>query len=319
MLDNLLLFSRSITRVSARRLRRGPATPEWSAVYEAVIEIIRRGWDNDHDLAGRRSWMERVAKLAPPQPGVATKADELGGRPAEWQISEDDHSDAPVWLYLHGGAYEIGSPQTHRPLTAPLAKGMGGRVVALDYRLAPENPCPAGLDDAVAAFYELVERGIAPHRIAIGGDSAGGGLAAATLMALRDAGGPMPATGVLLSPWMDLHTAPPPAPLDYLSARRLGELGASYGGSLGVRDPRVSPIFGDFTGLPPILIVAGGAELILADSTGAAEKIRDAGGEVELHVEPNEVHVYPFFTRINPRARAAHTRMTDWVRRRTAS
>lgn len=309
---------RALTRVTARRMRRGPAAPGWSVAYETAIEVLRRIWNSGDDLETRRRWLDRGGGGVRVR-GVRTEGGRLGDRPVEWLISEGSTDDSPVWLYLHGGGYEVCSPRTHRSLTRPLARLIRGRLVAPDYRLAPEHPCPAAIEDAVAAYRALLDQGIDPSRIAIGGDSAGGGLTVATLCALRDAGEPLPATAVLLSPWVDLARVPEPAPLDYLQPTLHPGPALGYAGDLPLDDPRVSPIHADLSGLPPTLILAGGAELLLPDSLELTERMRAAGVEVELDVEPDEIHVYPLFGPVNPRARTANRRMAAWVTRRTGS
>ena len=167
-----------------------------------------------------------------------------------------DGADDAVVLYLHGGGYCIGSLATHRPLAGRIALASGCRVVTLDYRLAPEHPFPAAVDDACAAYRDLLAGGSAPHRLAVAGDSAGGGLAVALLLALRAAGTPLPAAAVCLSPWTDLTQSSPAYdergdhdPM--VSKAGLDEMAAAYLGDTDPRTPLASPLFGDLGGLPP--------------------------------------------------------------------
>src|SRR5262245_59138573 len=172
------------------------------------IEIVHQfmadaGWNQTASLQERRALMEASAGGIPAPDGVVIEPDTVGGRPAEW-LRPEGAERGNVLLYLHGGGYCVGSINTHRNLAGRLALATGGSVCIVDYRLAPEDPFPAAIEDASAAFRDIVSRGHDPQRVAIGGDSAGGGLTAATLLSLRDSGGPLPAAGVCISPWADL-------------------------------------------------------------------------------------------------------------------
>jgi monoterpene epsilon-lactone hydrolase len=202
------------------------------------------------------------------------------------------HTDRSV-IYVHGGGYSLGSPESHRPLAARIARRLGAELIMPRYRLAPEHPCPAALDDVHAVWrcFEPSQRWI------LAGDSAGGGLALAAAMCLRDAGEPLPAGLVLLSPWSDLTMSG--ASIDALAQyevmlRRPGlELMAGrYAGALPREDPRVSPAFGQFEGLPPMLIQVGGHEVLLDDARDVAGKAERAGVAVELQIYPEQVHVF---------------------------
>lgn len=303
--------------VLLRRLRKGPQEPGWSVVYEVLVATVRAQWNEDADLAQRRTAMD-VAGRDELERGRATFVDTVvAGRPAIWTMPKAGHDDVVV-LYLHGGAYVVGSPGSHRPITAALAEATCARVLAVDYRLAPEHPCPAAIDDAVAAFDALIAQGTPAARIAIAGDSAGGGLALATLLALGHRGGPLPAAGILISPWVDLSNADPsennPSDIVVRDGKNLDAL--SYAGSLPLDDPRVSPINADLSGLPPMLILAGGSETLLSDSERLARRAIEVGAEHTLHVEPGEIHVYPFFNAFNPRAVGAFRTISAWLRER---
>ena len=201
----------------------------------------------------------------------------------------------PVLLYLHGGGYVSGSPQTHRTYAGNLALGTDVPVVTLDYRLGPEDPFPAGLNDALLAFDQL-----APARVAIAGDSAGGGLTLATAVALRDRGGAMPAALLLVSPWTDLTQSSPAyeAKADedpMLSADSLTEMAEAYLAGADPRTELASPVFADLAGLPPTRIDVGSAEVLLDDSVTVADRMREAGVPVELQVWDEMIHVFPAF------------------------
>ncbi len=258
-------------------------------------------------VAERRAALDQLAEGSPAPEGVVVERTTLGGRPAERITPDDAHGptgDAeagPVVLYLHGGGYCSGSLDSHRQLASRLALSSRSPVALLDYRLAPEDPFPAAVSDATSAFRDLLGRGADPARTAIAGDSAGGGLTMATLLALREAGDPLPAAAVCLSPWVDLTQSAPSydslGDLDPMVSRAgLDEMARCY---LGEADPRgelVSPLFAeDLTGLPPVRIEVGAHEVLLDDATGLADRLRAAGGTVSLTVWPELIHVFQAF------------------------
>lgn len=208
-------------------------------------------------------------------------------------------------LYLHGGGYVFGSPRTHRPITYALALAANAPVFSAAYRLAPEHPCPAAIEDALAAWNWLIATGRRPEEIYVGGDSAGGGLTLALLQALRDKGAAMPGGAFLFSPWADLaarggsiaENAESDAMFTADSIRRGG---AKYAGALALDDPRVSPLYGRFEGLPRMIVFASNSELLRDDSVRIAEKARAAGVDVDLRVEDGLIHVWPLFKPLMP-------------------
>ncbi|MDR5853534.1 alpha/beta hydrolase [Caballeronia sp. LZ062] len=212
-------------------------------------------------------------------------------------------------LYLHGGGYYFCSPRSHRAITFGLAVRAHANVFSLDYRLAPEHRFPAAVDDAVAAYRALLADAAA-HSIVIAGDSAGGGLALATLLALRDAGDALPAGAVLLSPWTDLtcsgasmRTNEGRDPMFHAAV--FPKVAAQYLGSADAKHPYASPLFGEFHGLPPLLIQAADTELLLDDSTRIAEKARAAGVRADLEIWRNVPHIFPIWAPFMPEARQA--------------
>ncbi|MGI4857465.1 MAG: alpha/beta hydrolase fold domain-containing protein [Janthinobacterium lividum] len=224
-------------------------------------------------------------------------------------------------LYLHGGAYLFCSPRTHRAITCALALHGLARVLAPDYRLAPEHPAPAALDDALAAYRSLLAEGVAPASIVVAGDSAGGGLALALLLALRDAGDPLPAAGVLFSPWTDLAvtggTIERLAESDVLfDGRGVRAAARLYLAGMPDTDWRASPLYGDFTGLPPLLIQASDSEVLLDDARRVVEKARAAGVEVEFREWRGVPHAWQIFAGFLPEARVALHQAGDFIRRR---
>lgn len=251
---------------------------------------------------------------------VAIEAVNEAGIIGEWQRPHGA-ADGRVILYLHGGAYVFGSTGLYRSMTMPMAEFAGADLFSLDYRLAPEHPCPAAIEDALAAYEWLLKRGVAPERIAIGGDSAGGGLTLATLQALRDRGRPMPGGAFVYSPWADL--AATGASIAANAARdcmfqdvSIREGARRYAGPLDLKDPRVSPLYGDFRGLPPLLILASEDEMLFDDARRVAEKARAAGVEVRFEPRGGLCHVWPLFYPLYPEAKEALALTGDFIRAR---
>ncbi|MFZ5617260.1 MAG: alpha/beta hydrolase [Pseudomonadota bacterium] len=222
-------------------------------------------------------------------------------------------------LYLHGGGYVFGSPRTHRPITYALAIAAKAPVFSAAYRLAPEHPCPAAIEDALAAWNWLVASGTRPEEIYVGGDSAGGGLTLALLQALCDKGAAMPGGAFLFSPWADLaarggsiaENAESDAMFTADSIRRGG---AKYAGALALDDPRVSPLYGRFDGLPRMLVFASKDELLRDDSVRVAEKARGAGVEIDLKIEDGLIHVWPLFKPLMPESGRTIKDVAEFIR-----
>jgi len=282
----------------------------------------------DGDVVQVRAAMAAASADTPPKEGTGVIVGELGGRPAEWVVPNDLSSDdtaAPVVLYLHGGGYCMGNMDTHRPVCGRIALAAGARVVMLDYRLAPEDPFPAAIDDAIAAYLELIEEGADPGRLVVAGDSAGGGLTLALLLRLRDEGGPMPAAAVLLSPWTDLtQSAPCYEFLDgfdpLLDRARLQELADTYLGDADPLQPAASPVFADdLVGLPPLSIDVGDQEVLLEDSTRIADLAENSEVDVKLTVWPGLTHVFQIYpAELFPEGDTSIAAMGSFIREHTA-
>jgi acetyl esterase/lipase len=230
---------------------------------------------------------------------------------------------APTVLYCHGGGYYFCSPRTHRSLVFALATRADTRIFSLDYRLAPEHRYPAALDDATAAYRRLIAIGLAPESIVIAGDSAGGGLALATLVALRDAGDPLPAGGLLFSPWTDLAAAGASIrsndSVDPMFCGASIALAAKvYLGDSPATDPYASPVYADLHGLPPLFIMAGSTEVLLDDSQRVADNARAAGVDCEFEVWKKMPHVWPMFAPFIPEANRALEHAAAFVQRATS-
>ena len=316
-LSTLAHAAKSLALVAARRPVAGPRRPSWSWRYEIVVETVRSQFGRDMDLDTARRNYDTFADIEDRKKRVRVETADGAGCPAEWVLPVEDTKADIAIFYLHGGGYVIGSPRSHRALMADVACATGARILGIDYRLAPEHPCPAAIEDSVRAWLWFIQTED-PKRVIMTGDSAGGGLVLATLMALRDASHPLPAGAVVLSPWADLvGPFPQGTPdYDYLTAAKLEEYASFYAGDLPLDDPRVSPVFGDFTGLPPLYITAGGQEILLSGIQRVAARAQDAGVEVTFVIEEDEIHVYPAFSEFSDTARKALTDIDAWIRPR---
>ncbi len=275
------------------------------------------------DKAGkmRDNFARMMAPFAVISDDITVTPVNAGNIPAEWVAAPgvDQHR---TLLYLHGGGYVMGSPATHRGLVAGLSRAAHCRVLALDYRLAPENPYPAAVEDACATYRWLLAEGFAPHNIALAGDSAGGGLTLAALLVLRDAGEPMPGAAVPISPWTDMQ-----ATGDSMRSNVKNDPMVEPGGLMGMAkmylgnadptQPTAAPLHGNFAGLPPLLIQVGALETLLDDATRVADKTRAADVDVTLEVWPEMVHVWHLFAPMLPEGRDAILRIGEFLKART--
>lgn len=242
----------------------------------------------------------------------------LGGVPGEWHEAQLGSKETVV-LYLHGGGYVLGSPTSHGGLAGLMANLAQARVFVLDYRLAPEKPFPGALDDAISAYKALLENAEKPEKIVIAGDSAGGGLAVALMVALKEEGIPLPAAGVCLSPWADLSfsgdSMQTNAKADSILCKEsLVWLGKQYLADLAANDSRVSPIFADLTGLPPLLIQVGSNEVLLDDAVRLNKMAKKAGVDSTLEVWDGQVHVWQLMSKLIPEARQALQRIGTFIK-----
>ncbi|MBI4952003.1 MAG: alpha/beta hydrolase [Myxococcales bacterium] len=305
-----------LAATAARRLARGPAVPEWSLLYETAARLGRARMatlDLAHAPRARAQFAELGALARLPR-GVRVEPATVGGVPAEWLVPEGADG-ARVVVYFHGGGYVIGAPATARELAARIACAAGARALSVDYRLAPEHPFPAAVDDACAVYRALGASGIEPGHVALAGDSAGGGLALALLLRLRAAGEALPACAALLCPWVDLSDpCAEDAGLDDLPQRTIQAMARLYLGGASPQEPLASPVFGELAGLPPLLVQAGGVEVLRPQIERLAARVAAAGGEVALEVAPGMVHVWHLLAAVSPEARAAIARIGAFVR-----
>lgn len=272
-------------------------------LHELPVSVLREGV------------VAQSAFIEPPRECTFEPVD-AGGVAAVW-VKAAEANDMYTILYLHGGGYIVGSHESHRGLIGSLSKKCGARVLAPDYRLAPEDPYPAALDDAIAVYRWLVDQKISPSRIAIGGDSAGGGLSLATLLKLKALGSVLPAAAFCISPWVDLactgETIETNATQDPLITKELLRLSASlYAGQTSMRTPFLSPLYGDLTGLPPTLVLVGTGDLLLSDSERIVDALKRANVPCRLRQWDQMFHVFPLSTFL-PESKEAFEQVADFL------
>jgi acetyl esterase/lipase len=284
-----------------------------------VIQFLQANAADDRtDIAGRRARMDALAGYFPLADGTEVEPGVMGGIGGEWVRARRARRDA-VLLYLHGGGYIVGSPKSHRHIAAAIGEAGGLSVFAADYRLAPENPFPAAVDDGLAAYTALLDSGLAADKLAIAGDSAGGGLTLATLLAARDKGLPMPACAVAISPWADLSQG---GEAYRTRARRdpmitkdgLDAMAAAYLCGADAKTPLASPAFADFKGLPPLLVQVGTEEALHSDAEAVKARAEDANVEVSFESWAGMVHVWHAFHPILSEGRDAIARIGSYLK-----
>ena len=278
--------------------------------------IIKRLANYNKPLSELRLKFEKDTRYVSQPKDVRVTQLRVEGVPAEW-LEPTEATPNKVLLYLHGGGYVMGSCAIYRGFASRLAKSCGLRTLLLDYRLAPEHPFPAALDDSLAAYEWLLEQGVSPKNIVVAGDSAGGGLTLATLISLRDNNKPLPAMAFCISPWTDLALTGDSintcAEIDpYVSHYLLG-LGAHYIGDNDPRLPLISPLYADLQGLPTLLIHVGSDEIMLDDATRFAEAASVAGVNVTLKIWERMWHVFHFLAPRVPEASRAIEEIGQFV------
>ena len=270
------------------------ADPEIAKLRELIAARPRAS-----EIAQMRLDAEARAKAFELPADLTVQPVSANGVKAEWTSTPDADPSSAI-LYLHGGGYVICSLETHRHLVAEIGRASGTRTLAIDYRLAPEHPFPAPVEDTVAAYRYLLDSGIKPNRIAVAGDSAGGGLVVGGLLAIREAGLPLPACGWCISPWVDMEAlgesfidraATDPT----VQKETILMMAEWYLGGADPRHPHAAPIYGDLRGLPPLLIQVGAVETLLDDSMTLARKAAVADVPVDLQIWPEMIHIWHIF------------------------
>ena len=293
-----------------------------SEELNTVLEMIRvRSAETRNTIDDERLSYERIMSTLPIDDDIETERVGVNGVAAEW-IWAPESDKRRVILYLHGGGYVIGSVRTHRVLLAHLARAAKARGLALDYRLAPETPFPGPIDDTVNAYQWLLSEGIEPANMAIAGDSAGGGLVVAALVALKSVGEPLPAAGVCISPWSDMESTGGSMMTNSesdpsVSKERLLKLAGIYLNGKNPQAPLASPIHADLTGLPPLLLQVGSIEVLLDDSTMLKEQAHKAGVSVQMEVWDDMPHVWHHYAPILPEARKAISKIGEFLLQQT--
>ena len=282
------------------------------------FRLKRESWDFNTSIPRFRETCEKLAGLFGKVPeGIAVTPVTASGLPAEW-IRPAVASPDKVILFVHGGAFVSGSCADHRMHVAKVVKGSGVGALLFEYRLAPEDPFPAAIEDSVAAYRWLLAEGFLPSQIVIMGESAGGGLSLAMLLALRDQGIPLPAAAVALSPLTDFTFSGESHRTNAkvcLSPPGMNAVcGKYYVGDHDPCLPWISPLFGDLHGLPPILIYVGADETLRDDSVRFAAKAKAAGVDVTLKVEEGMMHCYPLLPPFIPEARQAMEEICDFIK-----
>ena len=292
-----------------------------SRELDVVLQLLRANPVIQGDtIAEQRAHMAAALGSVPRPPDVSYRKVDAGGVPSEWVIAPVSRADR-VLIHLHGGAYTMGGPDSHRLLATRRARTTRARVLLPVYRLAPEHPHPAAVEDAAAAYRWVLGQGFTPRQVAISGDSAGGGLTAAVLVALRDAGDPLPAAGVLISGWLDLtlrgESVRSRADVDpMVTVALLRQSGEAYAKGSDPRAPTASPVFADLGGLPPLLVQVGDREILLDDSRAFAERAKQAGVDVTLEVWDEMIHVWHAFADLLPEGAQACERIAEFLERR---
>ena len=288
-----------------------------------IVNMMRAARpQNEPTVEEMRVGLETMVAAFTPPPDAKLEPVEAGGVPCEWVTTPETDRNRTIF-YLHGGGYVMGSIRSHRDLAIRLSRAAKARVLLVDYRLAPEHPHPAAVEDSTKAYGWLLAQGTDARRVAIAGDSAGGGLTIATLVALRDRGLPLPGAGVCLSPWVDLEglgeSMVTKADVDPMVDReRLRKMGALFLKGQDPRTPLAAPLYADLSGLPPLLIQVGTAETLLDDSVRVAERARKAGVDVVLEQWDDMIHVWQAFAPLLPEANQAIARIGEYVRGRLA-
>src|SRR5215471_16946028 len=294
------------------------------AQLDSLINLLRsRPAPEKPDVADSRARYEKMAVLLGGAPDAKVEKVDAGGVPAEW-VTAPGADPRRALLYLHGGGYAIGSLNTHRRLAYDISATSAAKVLLIDYRLAPEHPFPAAVDDAAAAWRWLLQQGFAANRLAIAGDSAGGGLTIAALVNLRDKKLGLPACAVAISPWVDLEglgnsitTRSAQDPM--VQKDGLLWMAKMYLNGKDAKTPLAAPLHADLKDLPPILVQVGTAETLLDDATRIAEKLHAAGVDVRLAVWPNMLHVFPMFAPVLSEGRDGCIEIGNFIRAKTAS
>jgi len=277
-----------------------------SGVFTGDLSQARKVWDGYSEIVPAYSSGDEIREV------------EDGSIRGEW-VTHPASREERIVLHFHGGGYVIGHPRTYRNFNARIAEGARARVFSVDYRLAPEHPFPAARDDCLAAYRWALDRAVPAGQIAFVGESAGGGLVLATLLAAKDAGLPLPNSAVAISPWVDLTNSGDSHKLNrdidaMIAPGLLDAWAKEYMGGADLKDPGCSPLFGDVSGLPPTYLLVGGAETLLDDARRLFMKLSSAGVETSIDVATGMPHNWPLFAYAIPEGEASMARVGAFFR-----
>ena len=294
------------------------ASPQLQSLIQTLRSLPSRG---DITIEQARAGLEVLSEIVKPAADVQCEPLDVDGVPGEWVAASNADPERIVYC-LHGGGYTIGSIKSHREMVSRISRATAARALLVEYRLAPEHRFPAAVEDALSGYRWLISNGADPARMAIAGDSAGGGLTVATLVALRDAGDPLPAAAVCISPWVDMEclgeSMRTKADVDpWVQYEPLVKQAEMYLAGADPRHPLAAPLYADLSGLPPLLIQVGTSETLLDDSTRLAERATAAGVDVTLDVWDEMIHVFQLFATMLPEGQQAIDRIGEFVRERT--
>jgi acetyl esterase/lipase len=295
-----------------------------SPQLQNIIQMLKSSpIREDASFEETRAGFEQIADVFPVAADVKREKVNADGVPCEW-ITPPGVSGATTVMYIHGGGWTIGSLNTHARLVSLIAAAADARALSVDYRLAPEHPFPAAPDDCLTLYRWLLDQGVRPEQLIIAGDSAGGNLTLVTLLRVRDEALPLPAAAVALSPATDMEMTG-----ESFTSRRgadpmidpdgMPRVRGAYCPGEDLRNPLISPLYGDLSGLPPLLIHVGDAEVLLDDSRQVAERAKEAGVDVTLEVWDEMIHVFQFFAPILPEATEAIARIGEFVKSHVGS
>lgn len=270
----------------------------------------------------RDAFHRRSVQQGTVAPGTRVELTQAGGCEAEWLFAPTPEA-GPTLLHFHGGAYVFASARTHRGFVSQILARSGGKALVFNYRLAPEHPFPAALEDALATYRWLLARSVPPEQIAFCGESAGAGLALATMLLAREEGLPLPACAALVSPWVDLtHSGASLVGNEgkdvLLRGEQLKSWAAMYAGDHDRKDPFVSPVYADMHGLPPVWMCVERDELLYSETVLLADRLKQAGAEVQLEVGEGLLHVWPFFYAALPEGKRTICHMADFIRNKAS-
>lgn len=316
--SEIIHYLSAVNRVVIRRARHGPYYPGWSLPFEVITEVLRQSQEAaaKHDVETQRKMMNGAVAFSPEQMRMRVHKTILNGVPGHWFIPRAGFRPDRTVLYLHGGGYAF-YVRHHANLISAVARAARARLFALDYRLAPEHPYPAQIEDALTAYQGLLANGILPENILLSGDSSGGNLSIVLLLHMREFGLPLPRAVVLICPWVDMADTRPSLgeniDFDWIATHNVYSFVEWYLQGHDPLDPLISPVNADLSGLPPIYVQAGGAEILRDQVVAFVETARQHGVDISLDIFPGMNHIFQAFGDLLPQSRDALRRIRAFV------